>query len=288
MKLCTLSHSKSGWSQPWLPALDSEQTLVLVFAAPGFDEEETALEELRRAYPRATFVGGSTSGEILGKSVRDGTLVAAVARFEKTRLRAATATLQATGARDGGTEAYAAGGALAEQLAAPDLRAVFVMCDGIHVDGEALVGGLVDALFETVVVSGGLAGDGDRFHRTWVLVDRQPRAHGVCAVGLYGDAVRVETVEPLKVPRDCTGDESRAGDMLAVAISGVGRRHALPDAAQDEVAALLAALPHGTQQIGFYSYGAIAPWAGADRPDGESGSLHLQHATMQLTTLAEA
>jgi len=100
--------------------------------------------------------------------------------------------------------------------------------------------------------------------------------------------VRVETVEPLKVPRDCTGDESRAGDMLAVAISGVGRRHALPDAAQDEVAALLAALPHGTQQIGFYSYGAIAPWAGADRPDGESGSLHLQHATMQLTTLAEA
>src|SRR5262249_4099923 len=91
MKLHTLSHGRSGWSLPWLPALDSEQTLVLVFAAPGFDEEGTALEELRRAYPRATFVGGSTSGEILGTSVRDGTLVAAGARLAETPPRAAAA-----------------------------------------------------------------------------------------------------------------------------------------------------------------------------------------------------
>src|SRR5262249_19848255 len=108
MKLHTLSHTKSGGSQPWLPAPDSEQTLVLVFAAPGFDEEGTALEELRRAYPRATFVGGSTSGEILGTSVRDGTLVAAVARFEETRLRAAATILREPGAFDGDAEAHEA------------------------------------------------------------------------------------------------------------------------------------------------------------------------------------
>jgi hypothetical protein len=285
MKLCTLSWTRSGWNQPWLPALDSEQTLVLVFAAPEFADDGTALEELRRAYPRATFAGGSTSGEILGASVNDGSLVAAVARFERTRLRAATATLRATDGSDGDAS-HAAGGALARELAAPDLRGVFVVCDGIHVDGEALVRGLTGALPEPVVVTGGLAGDGDRFHDPWVLVDRRPRANGVVAVGLYGDAVRIEARDGAVVFAEQEAGAG-AGELLAVSISGVGRRSALRGAAATEAAAVLAALPHGTQQIGFYSYGAIAPDAGSRRA-GASGATHLQHSTMRVTTLSEA
>jgi hypothetical protein len=41
------------------------------------------------------------------------------------------------------------------------------------------------------VVTGGLAGDGARFARTWVLSDGKPEANMVVAVGLYGDRVRV-------------------------------------------------------------------------------------------------
>ena len=44
--------------------------------------------------------------------------------------------------------------------------------------------------------------------------------------------------------------------------------------------ALLAALPHGTQQVGFFSYGAIAP-----RPGG--GELDVHHSTMTVTTVGE-
>jgi hypothetical protein len=42
-----------------------------------------------------------------------------------------------------------------------------------------------------VVVTGGLAGDGARFQRTWVLGSNGPRAGLVSAVGLYGESLRV-------------------------------------------------------------------------------------------------
>jgi hypothetical protein len=41
------------------------------------------------------------------------------------------------------------------------------------------------------VVTGGLAGDGERFQRTWVLENGRPRAGLVSAVGLYGDHVKI-------------------------------------------------------------------------------------------------
>jgi hypothetical protein len=40
-------------------------------------------------------------------------------------------------------------------------------------------------------VTGGLAGDGDRFKRTWVVKDGHPVGGYVTAVGLYGAAVRL-------------------------------------------------------------------------------------------------
>ena len=43
----------------------------------------------------------------------------------------------------------------------------------------------------SVVVTGGLAGDGDRFQSTWVIADREPRGGWFAAVGLYGDRVHV-------------------------------------------------------------------------------------------------
>ncbi len=51
--------------------------------------------------------------------------------------------------------------------------------------------GVNSVLPEKVVVTGGLAGDGDRFKRTWVLDGGQPKSGIVSALGLYGDRVRL-------------------------------------------------------------------------------------------------
>lgn len=185
MKLETLSLTEAGWSQQPFPPLDSAQTLVIVFGAPGFAERAEAFRDLAAAYPQAQIVGCSTSGEILGATVQDNSLAVAVLQFEATRLAVTTASV--TSAQD----SRAAGEALARQLLQPDLRGVFVLSDGILVNGSELVRGLNAVLPETVVVTGGLAGDGVSFGRTWVIKDGRPQAGFISAVGLYGEHVRL-------------------------------------------------------------------------------------------------
>ena len=89
------------------------------------------------------------------------------------------------------SDSATAGAALAEQLCAQGLRAVFVLSDGLQVNGSELVRGLLAGVSPDVTVTGGLAGDGDRFERTWVLDDGMLRTGRVSAVGFYGDTIRV-------------------------------------------------------------------------------------------------
>ena len=111
-------------------------------------------------------------------------MVAAV-RFDKTPVRMAEAVV-----RDP-QDSYTAGTAIASQLNRPSLRAILVLSDGLHVNGSELVKGLNDSLGGAVVISGGLAGDGTHFKKTWVLKDRTPQSGYVTAVGLYGDHIRI-------------------------------------------------------------------------------------------------
>jgi hypothetical protein len=76
-------------------------------------------------------------------------------------------------------------------LDAPDLKAVLVLSDGLGVNGSELVRGFNDRFQGRVAVTGGLAGDGDRFLRTWVLKEGLPVPGWVEAVGFYGDAIHV-------------------------------------------------------------------------------------------------
>ena len=186
MKLETFSfYADSGWSVPTFPALDSPQTLVLVFAGPGFLEDPGAIADLAKAYPQSKVVGCSSSGEIHGPHIADRSLSVAVMRFEKATLRIAEAAVS------GGTSSVQPGEALARTLAAPDLRAIFVLSDGLSVNGTDLLLGIHRTIGPGVVVTGGLAGDGSRFKQTWVLVGGKPTPGWVVGVGLYGDAVGV-------------------------------------------------------------------------------------------------
>ena len=67
--------------------------------------------------------------------------------------------------------------------------------------------------------------------------------------------------------------------VLSIAISCVGRRMVMGTDAEEEVEAVLSILPEQTQQVGFYSYGEISPYA--------KGTCDLHNQTMTLTTLYE-
>ena len=186
MKLETFSfYAGTGWSVPTFPPLDSSQTLVLAFGGAGFLDDASALADLARAYPRSKIVGCSSSGEIHGPRIADASLSVAVVKFEKANLRIAEAPVTR------GASSVEPGEALAGALAAPDLRAIIVLPDGLSVNGTELLQGIHRTVSPSVVVTGGLAGDGSRFKQTWVLVGGKPTPGWVVGVGLYGDSVGV-------------------------------------------------------------------------------------------------
>jgi hypothetical protein len=178
-------HPRRGWSGGGLPALDSEQTLVVAFGAAECRREAAPLRELAVAYPRAHLLGCSTAGEIFGPSINDGTVSVALCRFEGTTLRSASAPVASA------QDSLSAGRTIAAALGAPELRGVVVLSDGLHVNGSELLRGLNEGLPPGVVVTGGLAGDGPRFQHTWVLHQGQPREGWVSAVGLYGERISI-------------------------------------------------------------------------------------------------
>jgi hypothetical protein len=178
--------SSRGWSRP-LPDWDGPATLVMAYGAPGLMDDPAPILELATAYPRSVLVGCSTAGEIMADTITDDSLTVAVARFETSRI-----TLAYEPVADAG-KSYEAGLAVAGRLRSgeEDLRAIFVLSDGLGVSGSPLVAGLVDGAGADVLIAGGLAGDGERFERTWVLVDGEPRSGYVTAVGLAGPRLRV-------------------------------------------------------------------------------------------------
>lgn len=184
MKLATFRYMNDAWSRSF-PDLDSERTMVLAFAAPSFGARPDLLVELAAAYPRAAMIGCSTAGEIDQTRIRDESITVAVVQFDRTRVRQAEARVV------DGSSAYAAGLRIAAELLSPELRAVLVLSPGTNVNGHELVNGLNARLPERVIVTGGLAGDGDRFGQTWVVASGRIERDAVVAVGLYGDHVRV-------------------------------------------------------------------------------------------------
>lgn len=186
MQLHQFTHNlETGWSQKKLPSLEGDGQLVLVFGAPAYAEMPQALLELTKQYPKAVIIGCSTAGEIEGATVHDSSLSVAAIGFKKTKVRLATAKLdEIKMSKNTGTQ-------IAKQLKQKDLRGVFVISDGLLVNGSELVRGLNGELDKNVVVTGGLAGDGQKFKSTWIFAEGKVSKGIVAAVGLYGDAIQI-------------------------------------------------------------------------------------------------
>lgn len=175
---------QEGWSAPF-PALDGSRTLVLAFGASELADDPAPLAELAAAFPTSHVLACSTSGEIHGSAVSDGGLAVAVVRFDSSDVATAfTEVHDAADSREAGRD-------LARQLLRDDLRGVFVLSDGLRVNGSELAAGLTEVLPEGVAVTGGLAGDGDRFARTWSSCGGRPAEGLVTAVGLYGAKLHI-------------------------------------------------------------------------------------------------
>ena len=182
---------QTRWSQStgWIPmypnTLGDRAQLVLLFGSPACLKETAWQDDILSAYPNAHRLGCSTAGEIYGTEVTDETLVATAIAFEHTRLQGVSLKLSDV------SNSYQAGEQLANSLPSESLVHVLVISDGQNVNGSELVMGLRQHLPPGVTLTGGLAGDGDRFQETLVLWDGPPEPNTIAVVGLYGDRIKV-------------------------------------------------------------------------------------------------
>lgn len=198
---------ESGWS-PALPSRRESEQLVLLFGGGAALQDDAAMATLRAAFPKAELVGCSTAGEIFGTRVYDDTLVATAISFDSTRVAVHRQELA------NGEASRSAGAKLGDAIEPDGLAHVFVLSDGLLVNGSELVAGLVSELPAGVAVTGGLSADGPRFEQTFVLDERGARSGTVTAVAFYGQRLEVgyaslggwDTFGPERVVTRSTGN----------------------------------------------------------------------------------
>ncbi len=115
---------------------DGGQTLVLAFFAPEIALNPAPLQLLRTTFPQSYLLGCSTAGEILGTNLDDRSVVVTVLTFASTSLGMAKAEIADI------TSSREAGESLGHALSRPDLKGVFVLSDGLNVNGTELAHGL--------------------------------------------------------------------------------------------------------------------------------------------------
>ena len=174
-----------GWSEPLSGAGVRNPQVVILFGARNALGQGDVLQALRALYPDARQIGCSTSGEISGVEVTDDTVVATAMELEHTTIRLAHVRLATA------SESAEAGAKLAHELAGEGLSHLFVLAEGLNINGTELVRGLRHSLPARVAVTGGLAGDAAKFEQTLVCVDGEVLSGAVVGVAFYGDRLRV-------------------------------------------------------------------------------------------------
>lgn len=163
--------------------LGDKADLVFYFGNRAKLESGSVYQALQQTYPNSIVLGCSTGGEILSDEVFEDSVVSVAVDFEKTELRQASTTIS------NGENSFDVGVTLGTALKDPNLKGIFVLSDGLHVNGSALSQGMMSVIGKNIPIMGGLAGDGAQFEKTLVGMGKEPTSHQAVAVGFYGEHI---------------------------------------------------------------------------------------------------
>lgn len=170
---------KSGWDKESLSNFDAN--LVFIFGHGEYFVSEECFNEIKAFFPAAIIIGCSTSGAIKQDVIFDEAVVLNAIKLEKSTCKLVYEDLCEK------NDSYSIGSKLAQNLQDKDLKHIFVLSDGLNINGTQLALGFSDT--SKVSVSGGLAGDMTAFANTYVVANAMAKEKRVAAIGFYGDVV---------------------------------------------------------------------------------------------------
>jgi len=159
--------------------------IVMIFGSRKLISNNNFVDRIKQRYPSAYLIGCSTSGEIYDTQVLDDTLISTAISFESTTIEGASKIVK------NAEDSYGAGCNLARKLNKEKLTHVFVLSEGLNINGSELIKGMKEFLPSNVSITGGLAGDGTLFEKTMVISNDYAEENVISAIGLYGDNIRI-------------------------------------------------------------------------------------------------
>lgn len=174
-----------GWDS--LQKSPADYQLILVMGDKSLVADATLLQNIRDRFPAAHIPVLSTAGEIWNGIVHDNSLLAVAIHFENTPLKVVEKNQKDY------NDSHELGVALANALPKEDLSYALILSCGSLVNGEDLIHGITDILGNELLITGGMAGDGDRFQSTMVGCADHPQEGNVVLIGFYGEHIKVST-----------------------------------------------------------------------------------------------
>ncbi|MGJ8659710.1 FIST signal transduction protein [Cellulophaga fucicola] len=160
--------------------------LVLVFGNRYMLEDVNLYAEIKQMFPNGNIVFGSTSGEILGDSVTDNSIVLTAIEFENSSY-----IVKSKNVKEFNNNEEDLGAQLIAEFPKKDLKHIYVVSEGSTVNGSALIAGIEKEKDISIGLSGGLCGDDDRFERTLTSYNENPKEGEIVAIGFYGKTLEI-------------------------------------------------------------------------------------------------
>jgi hypothetical protein len=188
MKTALYQYQNNQWQkhQQSEDVNEAEAQLVLCFAGRHVLAGADVYALLRDKFPAANITMCSTAGEIYHTAVADDGFTVTAIQFAHTRIQPQKVHIKDY------ANSFDAGKALIGQFAPKDLSYVLVLSDGSSVNGSELVRGANSVTHENILVTGGLAGDGDRFETTLVGLNATPEEGLIVGIGFYGNKLKIQ------------------------------------------------------------------------------------------------
>lgn len=160
-------------------------SIILAFGSQTACSESIVKPWLAEHFPGVPFVGSSTAGEIIGNQVFDDSIVITAIELERSSICLHYQSFTH------GDNSFDLGASLAQRFDRQGLKLLFVLSEGLNINGTQLVKGLQSILGDDIPITGGLAGDGSYFDKTVVCVDSDDGPNMIAAVGFYGEELQV-------------------------------------------------------------------------------------------------
>lgn len=171
------------------PVEDDTRLLIQCFCETTDEAQLTSLQKFfKHHFPKAVMIGATSDGAIAEEYIYVKSKHTAIFTiFEHTDIHAALI-------RHSGNyhSNYESGKEMAKTLFSNRSKALITFADGIHTNGDEYLRG-INAVDESIVVAGGLAGDGGALKKTYVFTKDGLCEKGAVGVVLESDRLRMVT-----------------------------------------------------------------------------------------------